>query len=264
MKYLLVYAHPEPSSLNGSIKDFILQELQHQGHQVLVSDLYAMNWQATLQATDCLGKDVEEPFDIARDTLKAFQNATQSPDIQAEQEKLMWADAVLFQFPLWWFSMPAILKGWFDRVYTNGFAYGVGEHNDSHWGDRYGEGVFAGKRAMLLVSAGGWEEHYSERGVNGAMSDLLFPITHGTLFYAGFEVLPSFIIYKTHKVNAERFTKIKAELAERLQNIFIDQAIPYRPQNAGDYEIPGLILKKDKAADQTGLAIHQLNPVRRQ
>jgi NAD(P)H dehydrogenase (quinone) len=50
---------------------------------------------------------------------------------------------VIFQFPLWWFSMPAIMKGWIDRVYAYGFAYGVGEHSDRHWGDRYGEGTFA-------------------------------------------------------------------------------------------------------------------------
>ncbi len=62
---------------------------------------------------------------------------------------MLWADAVIFQFPLWWFSMPAILKGWIERVYAYGFAYGVGEHSESHWGDRYGEGSMTGKRAML-------------------------------------------------------------------------------------------------------------------
>lgn len=81
---------------------------------------------------------------------------TQSADIAGEQEKLLWADTVIFQFPLWWFSLPAIMKGWIDRVYAYGFAYGVGEHSDTHWGDRYGEGTFAGKRAMLVVTAGGW------------------------------------------------------------------------------------------------------------
>jgi NAD(P)H dehydrogenase (quinone) len=70
---------------------------------------------------------------------QAFAQGTQSADIAAEQEKLLWADTVIFQFPLWWFSMPAIMKGWIDRVYAWGFAYGVGEHSDRHWGDRYGK-----------------------------------------------------------------------------------------------------------------------------
>jgi putative NADPH-quinone reductase len=79
--------------------------------------------------------------------------------------------------------MPAILKGWVDRVYAYGFAYGVGEHSDQRWGDRFGEGTLVGKRAMLIVTTGGWEEHYSARGVNGPIDDLLFPVNHGVLYY---------------------------------------------------------------------------------
>jgi NAD(P)H dehydrogenase (quinone) len=75
---------------------------------------------------------------------------------KAEIDKLLWADALILQFPLWWFAMPAILKGWVDRVFAYGFAYGVGEHSDRRWGDRYGEGTLAGKPAMPIVTAGGW------------------------------------------------------------------------------------------------------------
>ena len=57
--------------------------------------------------------------------------------------------------------MLAILKGWVDRVYAFGFAYGVGERSDTHWGDRFGEGTLAGKRAMLIVTVGGWAAHYA-------------------------------------------------------------------------------------------------------
>jgi NAD(P)H dehydrogenase (quinone) len=62
----------------------------------------------------------------------------QSDDIVREQEKLVWADAVILLFPMRWFSMPAILKGWVERIYVYGFAYGVGEHSDARWGERYG------------------------------------------------------------------------------------------------------------------------------
>lgn len=72
--------------------------------------------------------------------------------------------------------MPAILKGWIGRVYAYGFAYGISQHSDVRWDDRYGEGSLAGKRAMLIVTAGGWDSHYSSRGINGPMDDILFLI----------------------------------------------------------------------------------------
>lgn len=186
MKVLLIYAHPEPRSLNGGLKDFAVQHLQQAGHEVQVSDLYAMRWKAGFDADDSSAPPVGEFWRSTLDSKQAFEQGTQSADIVAEQEKLLWADTVIFQFPLWWFSMPAIMKGWIDRVYAYGFAYGVGEHSDRHWGDRYGEGTLAGKRAMLIVTTGGWVEHYAPRGINGPIDDILFPIQHGMLFYPGF------------------------------------------------------------------------------
>lgn len=179
MKILLVYAHPEPHSLNGALKDFTVQHLQNAGHDVQVSDLYAMRWKAGFDADDSSAPPVGESWRATRDSQYAFANGTQSADIVGEQEKLLWADTVIFQFPLWWFSLPAIMKGWIDRVYAYGFAYGVGEHSETHWGDRYGEGTFAGKRAMLVVTAGGWAEHYAPRGINGSIDDILFPFSTG-------------------------------------------------------------------------------------
>lgn len=55
----------------------------------------------------------------------AYENGLQSDDVAKEQQELLWADSVILQFPLWWYSMPAIRKGWVDRVYAYGFAYGV-------------------------------------------------------------------------------------------------------------------------------------------
>ncbi|OHC12983.1 MAG: NAD(P)H dehydrogenase, partial [Pseudomonadales bacterium GWC1_66_9] len=192
MNVLFVHAHPEPQSLNGSLRDFSVKRLEKAGHVVQVSDLYAMQWKATLDADDSTDRRADTHFDPSLDSKRAFENGTQSPDIACEQDKLRWADAVILQFPLWWFSMPAILKGWVERVYAYGFAYGVGEHSDARWGDRYGEGMLAGKRAMLIVTAGGWESHYGPRGINGPIDDILFPIQHGILYYPGFDVLPPF------------------------------------------------------------------------
>ncbi len=243
MKVLLIYAHPEPRSLNGALKNFAVRHLQQAGHEVQVSDLYAMRWKAGYDADDSGAPPVGEFWRPTLDSKQAFAQGTQSADIAAEQEKLLWADTVIFQFPLWWFSMPAIMKGWIDRVYAWGFAYGVGEHSDSHWGDRYGEGTFVGKRAMLIVTAGGWAEHYSPRGINGPIDDILFPIQHGMLFYPGFEVLPPLVFYRTDKTDAGQFADQCAALAERLDTLWQTEPIPFRRQNHGDYLIPSLTLR---------------------
>ncbi|WP_063198248.1 NAD(P)H-dependent oxidoreductase, partial [Serratia plymuthica] len=219
MNVLLVYAHPEPQSLNGSLRDFSIKRLEDAGHTVQVSDLYAMQWKAVLDADDSTATQTGERFDPVRDSLRAFADGLQSKDIELEQQKLLWADAVILQFPLWWFSMPAILKGWVERVYAYGFAYGVGEHSDTHWGDRYGEGTLAGKRAMLMVTAGGWETHYGPRGINGPMDDILFPIQHGILHYPGFDVLPPFVIYRTDKIDPARFAVACEVLGQRLDSL---------------------------------------------
>jgi len=257
MNVLLVYAHPEPTSLNGTLKDFTVQRLQAAGHTVQVSDLYAMRWKAPIDGDDHPGRDPQRPFHASLDSREAYANGRQSEDIAAEQDKLRWADTVILQFPLWWFSMPAILKGWVDRVYAYGFAYGVGEHSDRHWGDRYGEGAMAGKRAMLVVTTGGWESHYAARGINGAIDDLLFPIQHGILFYPGFDVLPPHVIYRSSKVGEQNVADVLEGLGRRLDGLASDAVIPYRRQNAGDYLIPSLELRPGLAEGAEGLGIHQ-------
>ncbi len=256
MNVLLVYAHPEPKSLNGSLKDFAVQRLEAAGHQVRVSDLYAMQWKAPLDAGDSLAPANGTPFHPSLASKHAFENGLQSPDIAREQEKLKWADAVILQFPLWWFSMPAILKGWIERVYAFGFAYGVGEHSDSRWGNRYGEGTLAGKRAMLMVTTGGWESHYDARGINGPIEDILFPIQHGILYYPGFDVLPPFLVFRSGRIDGDRYAAVTEELGQRLDTLFTTEPIAFRPQNGGQYEIPSLILRSDISPGQTGFAAH--------
>jgi len=238
MNILIVYAHPDPASLNGALKDYAVAHLRRAGHAVQVSDLYAMDWKATLEASEIPA------------------GSRQNGDVLREQDKLRWADVVIFQFPLWWFSMPAIMKGWVERVYSYGFGYGVGEHSERRWGDRYGEGTLSGKRAMLVVTAGGWESHYSARGINGAMDDLLFPIHHGILYYPGLEVLPPFIEYRTDRMGAERFAAICAALGQRLDTLATTRPIPFRRQNYGDYDIPAMTLKPGIAPSRTGFAAH--------
>lgn len=257
MKVLVVFAHPEPRSLNGALREVAIAELTEGGHEVRVSDLYAEGWQSEVNRADFPALAPDAQLKVAAVSGEAFAADALTADVKAEQEKLLWADTVILQFPLWWFSMPAILKGWVDRVYAYGFAYGVGEHSDTRWGDRYGEGKMAGKRAMLLVTTGGWEEHYSDRGINGPIDDLLFPINHGILFYPGFDVLPPFVVYKVDRLDAKGFESTASALRERMRTLETTLPISYRQQNSGDYLIPSMRLRPDLGErDATGFALH--------
>jgi NAD(P)H dehydrogenase (quinone) len=110
-------------------------------------------------------------------------------------DKLFRCDALVLQFPLWWFGLPAILKGWVDRVFASGGRiYGGGK-----WYDR---GVFSGKRAMCSVTIGGAPPMYSELGLNGPISAILFPINHGVLFFTGFTVVEPFLVHAPARISA--------------------------------------------------------------
>nr|MDQ6119876.1 NAD(P)H-dependent oxidoreductase [Klebsiella pneumoniae subsp. pneumoniae] len=203
MKVLLIYAHPEPRSLNGALKNLPSAICSRPG----------MKCRFPI-STLCAGRPGMTPT-IAAPRRSASSGGrpsipnrpcpgTQSADIAAEQEKLLWADTVIFQFPLWWFSMPAIMKGWIDRVYAWALPM-ASASTATATGGSLREGTFVGKRAMLIVTAGGWAEHYSPRGINGPIDDILFPIQHGMLFYPGFEVLPPLVFYRTDKTDAGQF-----------------------------------------------------------
>lgn len=257
MKVLLVFAHPEPRSLSAALRDVAVRELEAQGHEVRVSDLYAMGWKSEVDRDDFPRLAADARLIVTAASRDAFHANALTADVKAEIDKLLWADVLIVQFPLWWFSMPAILKGWVDRVFACGFAYGVGEHNERRWGDRYGEGKLAGKRAMLIVTAGGWEEHYSPRGVNGPIGDLLFPINHGILYYPGYDVLPPFVIYRVDRLDEGAFERIAEHLRERMRKLATTQPIPYRKQNGGDYVIPAMQLRPGlEAPGASGFALH--------
>ena len=117
MNVLIVYAHPEPTSFNSAMKDIAVETLAAQGHSVEVSDLYAMGWNPIAGPADIDAPPSQaERFSLAHEQTIAMENGTIAIDIATEQAKLMRADLVIFQFPVWWFGMPAILKGWADRV----------------------------------------------------------------------------------------------------------------------------------------------------
>jgi NAD(P)H dehydrogenase (quinone) len=253
---LLVHAHPESTSLTRTLVEVANTSLSQSGHRVIDSDLYRLNWKAVFDADDFLKRENEERLSFIGESGFAYANGTQTPDVQAEQAKLRQADAVIFHFPLWWFSFPAILKGWVDRVFAFGFAYGYKGAGNRY---RYGEGGLSGKRALLSVTVGGPIEDYGGRGINGSLEQILFPITHGTLFFSGMEVLPTFAVYDSVHMTNARVELAREAWKERINGLFTDAPIPFRFQNDGDYPDRHQ-LAADVAPGLSGILAHHKNP----
>lgn len=251
-KVLIIYAHPEPSSLTRQLVDVSIESLTAQGHEVLQSNLYAMGWKATFDEHDFPERVNLQRLSFGAESAHAYRNNCQTPDVAAEQEKVLAADAVIFQFPLWWYGMPAIMKGWIDRVWAAGLAHNYRDAGNAY---RYGEGAFKGKRAMLSVAVGGPAEDYTPRGINGPLEQLLFPITHGSLYFPGFDVLPTFAVYGTGNLTAERANAAMEAWRNCLEHLFEEAPIPFRPQNGGDYTLTNE-LKPHVATGRTGIMAH--------
>jgi putative NADPH-quinone reductase len=123
---LVVFAHPEPRSFGRALLDRGVAELERAGHDVVVSDLYAMGFNPIASADDFAQRRFPDALHYDREQKYAVQHGGIADDIAAEVEKLVACELLILQFPLWWFSVPAILKGWIDRVFRNGVAYGSG------------------------------------------------------------------------------------------------------------------------------------------
>jgi len=120
MHVLIVHAHPEPQSFTTSMLKTAVADLTAAGHSVEVSDLYAMNWNPVASAADFAGRKNPEYLVYALEQRHGYENGTIADDIAAEVEKVKRADLIMLSFPLYWFSVPAILKGWIDRVLISG------------------------------------------------------------------------------------------------------------------------------------------------
>jgi len=226
---LIVYAHAEHHSFNAAMKNLAIATLEEQGHSVVVSDLYWMKFKAVADAEDFLERRDKSYLKRQMEEMAALELGTLAHDIVIEQQKLKAADLVIFQFPLWWFSLPAILKGWVDRVMTMGFAYGAGQ--------RYDQGGLKGRRAMLALTTGGPEPSYSERGINGAMEQILFPIQHGILYFCGLQPLPPFVVYGPAHLSPEQR---HAELERYRRHLLaLDAVEPLAFPKLADYDAKG-------------------------
>lgn len=226
MKLLIVHAHNEPQSFVTSMKDLAVRHFEQAGWEVQVSDLHAMGFNPVASAADFGARHNPDYLTYALEQRHGWQNKTLAPDIVAEVEKVQWADLIIFSFPVYWYSMPAILKGWVDRVFISGVCYG---------GTRiYDRGGLKGKRAMLATSVGGQTHMFGPGAIHGELETLLKPILQGVLGYVGLTVLPPFVAHHVpYLKQPEREAIMQAWQAHLDQ---IDSLEPLKMPSLNDYD----------------------------
>jgi NAD(P)H dehydrogenase (quinone) len=161
MKHLIIYAHPNTNSFNHAIKIKLSETLLRAGHEVKVRDLNALGFNPVLSATD----------------LQNIHAGASPLDITTEQEFINWADIISFVYPIWWTGLPAILKGYIDRVFHYGFAYAI---------DKNGIVKLLGAKKALMFSTHGMPKQVYEGEMYKAMN-----LTQdvGIMNFCGIEVL---------------------------------------------------------------------------
>jgi NAD(P)H dehydrogenase (quinone) len=219
---LIVYAHHERKSFNAAMKDLAISVLTERQHLVMVSDLYGMKFNPVASRDDFakLLNTRETNYMVLQKSVS--DNGKFAKDIADEQEKVKWADFIIFQFPVWWFGPPAILKGWFDRVLACGFAWDFGRI--------YSSALLRGKKAMLSVTTGGDPVAYTRDGSHQAdINGILHPVQHGVLYFCGMEVLPPFVAYNVFGVGVKGRQKYFEDYKQRLMTLEKTQSFKSYP-----------------------------------
>lgn len=201
MNILVVYAHHEPGSLVASLKNVGVSAMQSLGHQVVESDLYGMGFHPIANKYDFSTLSGGH-FNYMLEQKHSAENSWSfSPDIVEQMQQVQMADLIIFYTPVWWFSVPAIMKGWMDRVLTMGFAWDAGKI--------YEEGPLRGKKAMLVAVAGGPAEYYQPLGRHKAtLRQVMHPILHGTLSFCGMDVLDPFFVFSSMNKTPEEYASL--------------------------------------------------------
>ena len=251
-KALYVYVHPEAESFNRQLFEAGLAALER-NYEVEVSDLYGMGFQPVLAEPD-LGQHVTEDGTFLQRWSQATASHSLPADVRDEQRKLREAELIVFQFPLWWYSVPAMLKGWIDRVFSAGFGFDVIDPATGYT-RKYGDGLLLGKRALIVVSFGETEAGVGPRGRSGDLDSLLFSFTHGTLFYTGMEVYPLHAIGRADDLDEARVAEELSRFTDRLLSLGDETPDYYRPARGGDYIAQ--VLRAEIARGRNDLAIHR-------
>ncbi len=180
MKHLIIYAHPNPDSLNSYLKQTLTRHLIDTNHEVVVRDLYQMNFNPVLSQKEILDQ-----------TFGAV-----SSEVKTEQEFICWADNITFIYPIWWTGLPAIMKGYIDRVFSYGFAY--------RYDQGLQKGLLKGKKTMIINTHGKSKSEYRENGMSTA---LILTSDQGIFKYCGLEIQRHFFFDKANRTDIETISQ---------------------------------------------------------
>jgi NAD(P)H dehydrogenase (quinone) len=218
LKILIVLAHPERRSFSGAMTDVAVETLRDLGHQVVVSDLYRMGFDPVSDRRNFTSVKDPDFFKQQAEEDHATETNGFAPDVEAEIAKMEAADLMIWQFPLWWFSVPGILKGWVDKVFAFNRVYGHGRF--------YEKGLYRGRRALLSLTTGGsGEAAYQPDGFNGDINGVLRPIQRGMLQFLGYDVLKPQIVWGPAQITEEERKTHLAAWRERLTQIAQEEPI---------------------------------------
>ena len=213
-RVLIVHAHPEPASFTAAMMRTAAETLRGRGAEVVVSDLYAEGFDPVVKAADFPDRRDPAYFNVALEQRHAEAANRLPADVGRELDRLMWADLVILSFPLYWFSVPAMLKGWIDRVLVSGRCYG---------GRRfYDRGPLAGRSGLAALTMGGRAHMIGAGSIHGPIEDLLKPLLQGTLGYTGMRVLPPYVACHVPYIDDAARRAILADYAgflERLETL---------------------------------------------
>ncbi len=190
MNVFMVYAHQDPTSFGSAMHNRVLSFFEKRGDHVTVSDLYGSGFHAVAAKWDFKvsgGVHQNYMFEQKRSSERD-SNSSFAEDIKEEVERLRKADLLVIEFPLWWSAPPAIMKGWFDKVFALGVVWD-GDH-------RYESGLMRGKRALVITGAGDPESCYLSTGIHKAtVAQHLYPLLHSTIAHAGMDIVKPFVAY---------------------------------------------------------------------
>ena len=211
MNILYVFAHPNPSSFNAMLKQHATAVFAELNAAVKFSNLYADNFKAQADWHDFTIDAVDNNGQYFLAQQQAYQHQQLTLDINAELAKIAWADHIIFQFPLWWFSVPAILKGWLDRILIKGFAYDSGKV--------FAQGLLKGKTASLTVSTQSPESAYQVTSLHQATIDTFLHHIHHTLHFVGIKTIVPFVTYAAFNIEAQRERQIIKDYRDYLKKL---------------------------------------------
>jgi NAD(P)H dehydrogenase (quinone) len=205
MKAHIVFAHPNLASFNGQLKVTATETLKSLGWTVTTIDLYQVKFKASADEGDFEQIEHSDFFDLQMEQQAASQNQSFSSDIIQEQKHLSEADLIIFQFPLWWYSMPALLKGYIDRVFSYGWAYG-------------GHQALAGKKLLVCMTTGAPEFAWTD-DKRGTIQDNFKHLFIGTFGLCGILPLEPFIVYGAKRLSDEEKKGVFFRYQKTLQEL---------------------------------------------